>query len=165
MVLRSLVLLALPLAVSAQPVRVVIDPTPVRLMPPATIPAELLRHPLSDHARAMLRKALQLSDSGDHAGSVKQLLKTVSKFPDSGAYVYSLLGVEYLKSDRFSEAVDVLEKSVVLLPHDASNHANLGLALLSEGEYDQARPELKRALELDPRYAMASQLLTALARK
>jgi tetratricopeptide (TPR) repeat protein len=151
MSLRWLLLVALPLAAQSQPIRVVIDPAPVRPGPAHTVPAELLSHPLSDR--------------GDHAGSVKQLLKTIAKFPDSGAYVYSLLGVEYLKTDQFSHAVDVLQKSVVLLPHDASNHANLGLALLSAGEYDQARPELNRALELDPHYAMASQLLTALARK
>lgn len=163
MLVRSLILLALVLAVRAQPVRIVIDPTPVHLAPSVTVPAELLRYPLADHARAMLRKALQFSDGGDHARSVRQLLKTIAKFPDSGPYVYSLLGVEYLKSDQFPQAVDVLEKSVLLLPHDASNHANLGLALLSEGQYDRARQELNRALELDPHYAMASQLLTALA--
>ena len=49
------------------------------------------------------------------------------------------------------------------MPHDASNHANLGLALLSSKEYERAEPELKRALDLDPHYAMATQLLTAMA--
>jgi hypothetical protein len=49
------------------------------------------------------------------------------------------------------------------LPRDASNHANLGLALLSKGESDRAQSELRRALDLDPHYAMASQLLGGLA--
>jgi len=158
-------LLGLQLAALPQSIHVVVDPSPVEVRPPLTVPAELLRYPLSIHARHMLQKALELADRGDHARSVRQLLNTVNQYPNSGPYVFSLLGVEYLKMQDFADAVFVLEKSVVLLPHDASNHANLGLALLSQSEYDRARAELKRALELDPHYKMASQLLTALARK
>lgn len=60
--------------------------------------------------------------------------------------------------------MDALEQAVALLPHDASNHANLGLALASSGRYDDAEPELKRALDLNPHSAMASQLLNAIER-
>jgi Flp pilus assembly protein TadD len=143
-------------------VPIVIDRSPAHQAPAPTIPAELLRYPLSAKARYMLQKALQTSDAGDHAGAVKQLQKTLAKFPDSGAYVYSLLGVEFLTTDQIPEALDALEQAVKLLPHDASNHANLGLALLSSRQSDRAEPELRRALELDPHYAMASQLLNAL---
>lgn len=131
--------------------------------PAGSISAELLRYPLSAKAAHMLQKALRMSESGDHAGAIQQLQKTLAKCDGSGAYVYSLLGVEYLKTEQIPEAVDVLEQAVKLLPHDASNHANLGLALVADGQYDRAEPELKRALELDPHYAMASRLLSALA--
>jgi Tfp pilus assembly protein PilF len=40
---------------------------------------------------------------------------------------------------------------------------NLGLALVSKGEYERAEPELGRALELDPHSAMASHVLSVLA--
>jgi tetratricopeptide (TPR) repeat protein len=131
--------------------------------PSGKIAAELLRYPLSGKARSMLQKALQTSDAGDHLGAVRQLRKTLDKFPDTGAYVYSLLGVEYLKTDQIPEAIDVLKQAVDLLPHDASNHANLGLSLLVSGQYEVAKPELQRALELDPHNATASRLLNALA--
>src|SRR5579862_7176946 len=101
MLLRSVILVTLPLAIHCQPVRIVIDPNPVHMSPPLTVPAEVLRYPLSEHARGMLQKALQLSDRGDHAAAAHQLLRTVAKFPDSAAYVYSLLGVEYLKTSQF----------------------------------------------------------------
>lgn len=143
-------------------VPVYVDPSPVHPVPTGTISAELLRYPLPAKALAMLRKALQTSQAGDPARAVKQLQQTLSKYPDTGAWVYSLLGVEYLRMEQIPEAVDTLEKSVKLLPHDASNHANLGLALVSSGQYDRAQLELRRALELDPHYAMASQLLRAL---
>jgi Flp pilus assembly protein TadD len=144
-------------------VPVVVDHRTVRQPPAGAISAELLRYPLSSKARRMLQKALQIAEAGDHSGAVQQLQKTIDKCPDTGAYVYSLLGVEYLKTDQASEAVDALEQAVKLLPHDASNHANLGLALASNGQYSRAEPELRRALELDPHHAMASQLLNAMA--
>jgi tetratricopeptide (TPR) repeat protein len=144
-------------------VPIVIDRSPSHQGPARTISAELLRYPLSGKALRMLQKALQTSEAGDHAGAVGQLQKTLGKFPDTGAYVYSLLGVEYLKTEQASEAIDALQQAVKLLPHDASDHANLGLALLSNGQYDRAEPELRRALDLDPHYAMASQLLSLLA--
>jgi len=142
---------------------VVIDRSTVHQAPAHTIPAELLRYPLSAKALHMLQKALQISESGDHAGAVKQLQKTLAKCPGSAAYADSLIGVEYLKTAQIPEAIDALEQAVILLPRDASNHANLGLSLLISGHYDRARPELRRALELDPHNAVASQLLSALA--
>src|SRR5579863_485783 len=155
----GMILLALPLGAQ----HLLIDPAPVQQEQPRTISAELLHYPLSRKALHMLQKALQMSDSGDHTGAVKQLQQTLAKYPESGAYVYSLIGVEYLKTEQIPDAVDALEQAVQLLPHDASNHANLGLAWFSEGLYDRAELELKRALDLDPHYKMATQVLGMLA--
>ena len=160
-------LLALPLGAQSfggpNSLPIVIDRSPFHQAPARTISAELLRYPLSAKALHMLQKALQTSEAGDHLGAVKQLQKTLAKCPGTDAYVDSLLGVEYLKTDQFPEAVDALVQAVKLLPHDASNHANLGLSLIYTGQYDRAEPELRRALELDPHNATASQVLNALA--
>jgi Flp pilus assembly protein TadD len=145
----SLALLTLPLGAQSD--------APVR-----TISAELLRYPLSDKAVHMLQKAVQTSQAGDHAGAIEQLRKTLTKCPGSAAYVYSLLGVEYLKTGQITEAVDALGQAVTLLPHEASNHANLGLALVCKGQFDRAEPELRRALDLDRHNTVASRLLSTL---
>jgi Flp pilus assembly protein TadD len=131
--------------------------------PAHTISAELLRYPISAKALHMLQKALRISGSGNHTGAAEQLEKTLAKYPGTGAYVYSLVGVEYLKTGQIPKAVDALEHSVQLLPHDASNHANLGLALACGGQYTRAEPELRRALDLDARNPIASQLLAVLS--
>lgn len=174
----SLALVALPLVAQAEkhqeepvapplwsihPVSVRDAPASRDQPPTGKISAELLKYPLSSKALKMLRKALQLSDAGDHSGAVLQLQKTLAKCPDSQAYVYSMIGVEYLKTDQIPEAIDALQRSVKLLPHDASNHANLGLAFFTEAQYDRAEPELRRALELDPHYRLATQILSVLA--
>ncbi len=108
---------------------------------------------------------MQTSEAGDHAGAVQQLQKTLVQYPNSAAYVYSLIGIEFLKTGEILKAVDALQHAVTLLPHDAANHANLGLALICNGRYDRAEPELKRALDLDSHNMVASRLLTALALK
>jgi Flp pilus assembly protein TadD len=74
-----------------------------------------------------------------------------------------LLGTEYLKTGQIPEAVHALDQAVTLLPHDASNHANLGLALACKGQYDRAESELKQALDLDAHNRIAGKLLNALA--
>ncbi len=127
-----------------------------------TISAEALRYSVPRNAIPMIRNAWQLSDSGDYQGAIQQLQKTLAKYPTSGAYVYSLLGAEYLRLHQFQDAIDALGNAVKLLPRDAANHANLGFALVSSGEFDRAEPEFQRALELDPKHGMARQLLTAL---
>lgn len=159
---RLLFLFAFPLAAQTVSGPSTVDPALVHQASARTVPIGLL-HPLSIQARQMLRKALGFADSGHHPDAVKQLLKTMHKCPDAGAYAYGLLGVEYLKTHQFSEAVGALHEAVTLSPRDASNHANLALALISSGESDQARPELKRALDLDPHSEMARQLLASLA--
>jgi Flp pilus assembly protein TadD len=132
-------------------------------VPAGTVSVELLRYPLSGKARHMLQKALRSIETGDHPAAIQQLQETLTKYPSSAAYAQSLLGPEYLKTNQIPEAVDSLEQAVNLLPHDAINHTNLGLSLVSAGEFDRARKELHRALELDSRNSTASRLLAALS--
>jgi len=92
-----------PLSIGVLPnsVPVIIDRSSVHPASARTISADLLRYPLSGKALHMLQKALQTSEAGNHAGAIKQLQKTLTKFPDTGAYVYSLLGVEDLRPISF----------------------------------------------------------------
>jgi Tfp pilus assembly protein PilF len=129
----------------------------------AQVSADVLHYPLSGKALHMLQRATESSEAGDHADAIQQLQKTLVKYPGAAPYVYSLLGAEYLKTGQIPDAIHALEQAVTFLPHDASNHANLGLALACKGQYARAEPELKRALDLDPNNTVASRLLTTLA--
>ena len=117
---------------------------------PATVSVDLLRHPVTAKVRKLLLGALDRMDSGDHEAAIEQLRETLTKYPDSAPYVHNLLGVEYVKTDRFEAAVSSFEQAVSLLPHDAMTHYNFGLALVCAGDYDRAAQEIQRALELDP---------------
>jgi|SRR5579871_1219583 len=133
--------------------------------PAPMVSAELLRQPLPSKARQMLLKGQSAANSGNHAKALQIFETALAKFPDSAAWTQSLLGVEYLKVDRFKDAVASFDQAVQLIPRDAINRSNLGLSLILTGEYGRARAELTRALELDPVNAQAKQLLDALEKK
>lgn len=115
-----------------------------------TVSTDSLRHPISQKARGMLQKALRAMDSGDHHAAIKQLTLTLAKYPDSAAYVHSLLGVEYMRTERYQDAMNSFEQAAALLPHDAVNRYNLGLSLVCNGVLDRGELEVQRAIQLDP---------------
>jgi tetratricopeptide (TPR) repeat protein len=127
-----------------------------------TISADLLRYHVPSRALHLLQEARSTADTGDHPGAIRILKKTLAKYPDSAAWAQSMLGVEYLKTYQLPAAVSALEQAVLLLPRDGVNRSNYGLSLVLTGQYDRARQELRRALELDPRNLKCKQLLDAL---
>ena len=117
---------------------------------PLAISVDFLRHPVSGKVRRQILSAMAKMESGDHEAAIGQLWETLAKYPDSAPYVHSLLGVEYVRTDRYQAATNSLEQAALLLPHDATTHYNLGLALICAGDYDRATQEVQRAVELDP---------------
>jgi len=116
----------------------------------AVIPIDVLRHPISAKARNMLLRAMAKIDSGEHEPAIAQLQETLRRYPDSAPYVQDLLGVEYVKTDRYDDAIRSFDQAIVLLPHDAMTHYNFGLALICAGDYTRATTEMRRAVDLDP---------------
>jgi Flp pilus assembly protein TadD len=127
-----------------------------------TVSVDLLRHPISAKVRPLLLQAIEKMESGDHEAAIEQLQKTLEKYPDSAPYVHNLLGVEYVKTDRFETAIRSFEQAVLLLPHDAMTHYNFGLALVCAGDFERATQEVQRALELDPKNPRMQARLNAL---
>jgi Tfp pilus assembly protein PilF len=98
----------------------------------------------------MLQRAVEWMRSGKHQEAIRQLEDTLSKDPSSAAYVQSLLGFEYMKTDQFGAAVNSFEQAVTLLPHDVINHLNFAISLARIGDYTRAEQEVRRAQELAP---------------
>ena len=126
------------------------------------VSVDLLRHPITAKVRQQLLSAMDKMESGDHEAAIEQLRETLTKYPDSAAYVHNLLGVEYVKTDRLDAAVSSFEQAVLLLPHDAMTHYNFGLALICAGDYGRAAQQVQRALELDPKNSIMQARLSAL---
>jgi len=133
---------------------------------PATISADVLKHPLSAKARRRLVKALYLAKLGEHPAAIKELRETLLKEPSSAPYAQNLLGVEYVRNQQFAEARKSFEEAALLMPHESANHSNLGVSLAVAGDWNSAEQEAHKALELDPNNASARSLLgLAMSRK
>lgn len=167
MLLRSVLLTAsmfgLPLA--AQNPAASNQPRPASLEGPAaspTVSADFLRHPISSKTHRMLQRAIAWMRSGDHQRAIQQLEATLAKDPASAAYVHSLLGYEFMRTDKVTAAIDSFEQAVSLLPHDAANHNNFAVSLAAAGDYQRAEEEARRAHELAPDNPDITHLLDAL---
>lgn len=129
---------------------------------PATVSADVLRHPLSSKARRRLEKALHLAELGEHPAAIQELRETLVKEPSSAPYAQNLLGVEYVESRQFDEARSSFEEAVRLMPHQSINHSNLGYSLAVAGDWNSAEEEARKAIRLDPANVKAKSLLELL---
>jgi Flp pilus assembly protein TadD len=129
---------------------------------PATVSADILRHPLNSKARRRLEKALHLSELGNHAAAIRELRETLVKEPSSAPYAQNLLGVELVENQQFAEARSSFEEAVRLMPHESVNHSNLGFSLAVAGDFNSAEQEARTAIQLDPTNTRAKALLELL---
>ena len=125
----------------------------------------MLRLPLHEKPRRLLRKALDSMNRGNHAAAIPQLEEVAAKYPDAAYYAQSLLGIAYLQTDRYASAVTSLQKAVQIVPHDAVNHYNLALSRALAGSPDEGEQEARRALQLDPTNSTGQALLAALQQR
>jgi Flp pilus assembly protein TadD len=72
------------------------------------------------------------------------------------ALAFTNLGVVYLLQGNFPAATASLRRAQLLQDADPVLNYNLGLSLMFEQAYDQARQQFERALQLQPDYAAAA---------
>lgn len=101
-------------------------------------------------------------NAGEHENAIRQLLSVLAKYPESAAYVFSLIGVEYLRTARFTDALDSFEQAVALLPHDAMNRYNLAVSLLCNHDVERGEQEARRAVEIAPTNPRMRELVDAI---
>jgi Flp pilus assembly protein TadD len=167
MLLRSALVcayvLALPLAGQSQVASSPARPASLEsAVTSPTVSADMLRHPISSRTRRMLHRAVNWMRSGDHQKAIEQLEATLAKDPSSAAYVHSLLGYEFMRTDQVPAAINSFEQAVLLLPHDPANHHNFAISLVVAGDYARAEDEARRAHDLAPDNPEINRLLDAL---
>ena len=79
-----------------------------------------------------------------------ETLKQIRAKGNSGPYLRSMLGFEYLQVGQAEQARTELAASVRLLPNEPIGRSNFALALYALGEYDRAFQEITHALSLAP---------------
>jgi tetratricopeptide (TPR) repeat protein len=136
----------------------------------------LVQHERSDEALRVLGDALKIDPKhvptlihvartqlsmGSHVQAEQACRLALAEDPNS-AEAHAMLGEVLHETDRFKEALECYEAALTLKPtlFDARNH--YGICLKSVGRLDEAREQLLKSLELNPRaygiYANLSDL-------
>lgn len=118
-----------------------------------TVSVDELRHPPSRKGQKLIDKIEKELQAGDPSSAMEELNLAV-KEPSAAPYAHNILGVEYLKIHKVSEAVDELE-AIALLPGFAAGHSNLGCALCLDGQSERGFQEIETALNLDRSFLRA----------
>lgn len=111
-----------------------------------SVPVEQPADPVYSPALADAEVAL---DKKDYARAEK-LLKQVLAANDKNYRAWFDLGSLYAATERKSEAISALEKSVSAKPDVFESNLNLGLLLASSAQMEQAAARLRKATSLKP---------------
>jgi Flp pilus assembly protein TadD len=107
---------------------------------------------------------------GDLATSVKDFEEVLAERPDypkAGERLGDVLfafGDELAKSGDNQDAILRYRESLKFRADDVALRTSLGAALARLGHMDEARSEIQKALEINPNFEPAKQLLTAIGR-
>mgnify|MGYP001359605279 FL=1 len=77
-------------------------------------------------------------------------------------HISDTLGWVYYKKNIYGRAVTYLQEASEKAPNIAAIRYHLGMAYLKNGDKGNAKKELKRALELSPKFPGAEEAKTAL---
>ena len=90
----------------------------------------------------------------DEALNLAQMAK--EQFPDD-PHIADTLGWVFYKKNIYTRAIVYFKEALEKLKDNPTIHYHLGLAYMKNGDKDQARRELKKALELDPKFSEAEE--------
>jgi tetratricopeptide (TPR) repeat protein len=131
------------------------------LMAMLATPAQLLAQ---DVTSARLRHAAELLAAGNKERAEEELQSVLRASP--GEYrALDLLGVIRILQARPTDAEALFSRVVQIQPDFASGHAHLGLLYLQMSRTEEAVPQLREALRLDPARSDASAALIHLWRE
>lgn len=99
-------------------------------------------------ARYHLGHTLYLAGRLDEAEAAFR--RAIKDHPDQAANIYSALGIVLHSQERTAEAIEAMQKAVVLRPDHIDGHVNLAEALRQQGRIDEAVAEFREAIALAP---------------
>jgi Flp pilus assembly protein TadD len=96
----------------------------------------------------------------DQGGNIDEALNLAQEakrqFPDD-PHISDTLGWAYYKKNIFSRAVTYLKEANEKITDNPAMRYHLGMAYYKNGNKEEAKRELKKALELDPKFIGAEE--------
>lgn len=95
------------------------------------------------------------SQDSKEENSITALQLALEKNPENPE-ILSDLGLMYLKNELYQEAIDPLEKSLIIRDSDSKTHFHLALAYGAVGRHPEKLKQLQATVRLDPNMAEAN---------
>ncbi len=132
-----------------------VEPAPAVETSPASVEAEVQPEPEPvDFNQQFYEEAVTSLKSGKAGLALELLLKVSSDAPDK-PYVFTNLGLTYLKLQKPELAEQAFQEAVKRDEDDAVAHNHLGILLRQKGEFEAARQHYQQAIKIDSGYALA----------
>jgi len=132
-----------------------------------------------DKAKEYYRKALKITpnfapaannlaylyaEKGENVDEALNLAQSAKEqFPDDPS-ISDTLGWVYYKKNIFGRAIVYLKEANEKITDNPTMRYHLGMAYYKNGDKEQARKELKKALELDPKFRSAEEAKDTLSK-
>ncbi len=101
-----------------------------------------------------IREVVTLFESGRFSEAETLALDLTGRFSEHG-FGWKVLGAVFKSQGRSEDALEPMQRAVLLLPEDAGAHSNLADTLNDLGRLPEAEASCRRALELKPDFAEA----------
>ena len=102
------------------------------------------------------------AEKGENLDEDLSLAQSAKEQVQDDPHISDTLGWVYYKKNIYSRAVTHLQEAIEELPNNAVVHYHLGMAFSKSGDKAMAKKELKRALQLNPKFSGAEEAKTAL---
>jgi tetratricopeptide (TPR) repeat protein len=106
----------------------------------------------------LFARVLYFDSLGDQAGSEQDLRQIILMQPEDARALNHLGYMLADQTERYEEALDLLERATAADPEDPAIMDSLGWAQYKLGRYDEALENLRRAFALFPDHEVASHL-------
>lgn len=92
-------------------------------------------HTLKKDSLDPLKDALRLYREGKYSEAIELYKRLLRQNPNPE--IYNRLGVLYILTENYSEAVDILEKAINIDPQESETYFNLGIAYFLKGDRER----------------------------
>jgi Flp pilus assembly protein TadD len=118
----------------------------------------------SKFAPAANNLAYLYAEKGENIDEALNLAQTAKgQFPDD-PHISDTLGWVHYKKNIFTRAITYLKEANEKIPDNSTMRYHLGMAYYKNGDKELAKKELRKALELDPKFSGADDAKDTLAR-
>jgi tetratricopeptide (TPR) repeat protein len=115
-----------------------------------------------EEAQDSLEHAAELHMTLNQENEAEEIFNTVLTLRPNTTNVYNSLGIIYRRQGRLEESLRAYQKAMLVHPEDENIFFNMARAQIELDQTSEARLSLKRAIDLNPGFVPAKDLLRAI---